>query len=186
MQNVQDAIDRIPPDAWPLIDTLFRITVGLAAVWLLLVLVAWWRRRAYNLTVASTARKSRDAQPDFLRVDQKARKAAIARGEAHEEMLDAREREEALAAMRAGKDPLTTGSRLAGLATFAMSLFTLASVIFGAVGNVSKMGEALQSLSSFEKIEKVIADHWFAALVSALVIAWHIYKYVSGRKWKEG
>ena len=34
MQNVQDVIDRIPPDAWPLIDTLFRITMVVTAVWL--------------------------------------------------------------------------------------------------------------------------------------------------------
>ena len=47
-------------------------------LWLLLSLVAWWRRRAYNLTVASTARRSKKAQPDFLNVDKKARAKAKA------------------------------------------------------------------------------------------------------------
>ena len=185
MQNVQDAIDRIPPEAWPLIDTLFRITTVVALVWLLLALVAWWRRRAYNLTVASTASRSKEAQPDFLNVDAKAREAAIARGEAHEDFLEERERAEALAALEAAKHPLGVSQRLAGFAAFLMSLFTLATMIFGAITNVSRMGEALQSVSSVEKIQKVVTDHWFGTLVALFVIAWHVYKYFGDRKWKE-
>lgn len=184
MQNVQQVIDRIPPEAWPLIDTLFRITVVVALVWLLLALVAWWRRRAYNLTVASTARRSEKAQPDFLRVDDKARKAAIERGEAHEELLDKRERDEALAALKAAKDPLNFGQRLAGFAAAAMSVFTLATVIIGAVTNVPRMGQALQSVSSFEKIRIIVSNHWLGTLIALFVIGWHLYKYFSDRKWK--
>lgn len=185
MRNMQDVIDRIPPDAWPLIDTLFRITIVVALVWLLLALVAWWRRRAYNLTVASTASRSEKAQPDFLKVDHKAREAAIERGAAHEDFLEEREREEALAALKAAKDPLSLTERLAGLAAFLMSLFTLATMVFGAVTNVSKMGEALESVGSVEKIQKVVADHWLGTLVAVFVIVWHVYKYFGDRKWKE-
>lgn len=185
MQNVQQVVDRIPPEAWPLIDTLFRITIVIALVWLLLALVAWWRRRAYNLTVASTASRSKKAQPDFLRVDEKARKAAIERGEAHEEVLEEREREEALAALKAAKDPLSFSQRLAGFAAAAMSIFTLSTVIFGAVTNVTRMGEALQAVSSFEKIRIIIVNNWLGTLIALFVIVWHIYKYYADRKWKE-
>ena len=185
MQNVQDVIDRIPPDAWPLIDTLFRITMVVTAVWLAFALVAWWRRRAYNLTIASTAGRSEKAQPDFLRVDQKARDAAIARGEAHEDYLEDREREEAAAALKAAKGPLNLSQRLAGLAAFLMSLFTLSTMVFGTVTNVSKMGDALESVGSVEKIRMVVAEHWLATIIAALVIAWHIYKYFADRRWKE-
>ena len=110
--NVQDAIDRIPPEAWPLIDIACKVTVAIALVWIFLALVAWWRRRAYNLTIASTAKRNKDAQPDFLTVDKKAREAAIERGAAHEADLTERERQEAIAAA-AG---LSKGSHVARMA----------------------------------------------------------------------
>ena len=116
----------------------------------------------------------REAQPDFLRVDENARKGAIDAG-GHENSRT-REREEALAALDAAGKPLNLGKRMAGLAAFAMSLFTLATTIFGAVTNVSKMGETLESVSSIEKIQIVLAEHWLGALVAAFVIGWHVYK----------
>ncbi|HEX8442646.1 MAG TPA: hypothetical protein VF631_03250 [Allosphingosinicella sp.] len=179
MQNVQDLVDRIPPEAWPLIDVLFRITVALTLLWLFLALVAWWRRRAYNLTIASTAGRSKKAQPDFLRVDEKARKAAIARGEAHEEFLEDREQEEL------AKDPLSFGQRMAGLASLVMSLFTLSTVVFGAVSNIQNMGKAFKSMGTWEKMQKVLADHWFGTSLAVFVIGWYLYKYFADRKWKE-
>ncbi|WP_419808619.1 hypothetical protein [Sphingomonas sp.] len=183
MPNVQDVIDSIPPDAWPLIDTLFKITVVVTLVWLFLALVAWWRRHAYNLTIASTASRSRNAQPDFLHVDQKARAAAIERGEAHEDDLDTRERAEA-AALAAAKHPVTIGERLASAAAFLMSVFTLLTVLIGAVGQVGSMSATFKQLSSTEKMQKIITDHWIAALMAVLVIAWHVYKFLHERKWK--
>lgn len=179
-QTVQNAIDRIPPDAWPMIDMCFRITTAVALVWLALSLIAWWRRRAYNLTVASTARRSKKAQPDFLNVDRKARAAAINRGATHEAGLDLRD-----AAMGGGTDPVTWGSRIVGLGAFLMSLFTLGAVIVGSIGNVAKMGETLQKASSSEKLLRIVDDHLFGTIVATLVVAWHIYKYFADRKWKE-
>jgi hypothetical protein len=177
MQNVQDLVDRIPPEAWPLIDTLFRITVPLTLLWLFLALVAWWRRRAYNLTVASTASRSKKAQPDFLRVDEKARKAAIARGEAHEEFLENREREE-------GKDPLSLGQRLAGFASLIMSLFTLSTMVFGAVSNIQNMGKAFQVPGHLGKDAKGDRRSLFGTILAVFVIGWYVYKYFADRKWK--
>jgi len=179
MQNVQDLVDRVPPEAWPLIETMFKITIALAIIWLALAIVAWWRRRAYNLTVASTAGRSEKAQPDFLRVDEKAREAAIERGEAHEKFLDDRERDRE----RAAKDPLSLGQRLAGLATLMMSIFTLSTVIFGAVNNVRSMGKELQSIGTFERLQQIIVDNWLGATIAVFVIGWHVSKYFLDRKW---
>lgn len=185
MQDLQDVVDKIPPEAWPLIDSLFRWTLIVVAIWLVISILAWWRRRAYNLTVAATARRSRKAQPDFLKVDEKARDAAIRRGEAHEAVLEDRERDEALAALKASKDPLSFGQRIAGIAAAGMSVFTLLTIILGAVTNVSKMGEALQTLSSVEKVKAIVSQHLAGTIIVLLVIAWHIYKYVADRQWKE-
>jgi len=185
MQDMQDAIDRIPPEAWPFIDLLFRITIALVVVWLVLAIFAWWRRRAYNLTIAATARKTRKGQPDFLKVDRKAREAAIARGAAHEDVLEAREREEALAALRAAKDPIGWTQRIVGIGAFIMSIITLGSTILGAFINVSKMGEGLQQMPSGERIVTILTRHWFISLVMLVVVAWHIYQYFIQHKWKE-
>jgi hypothetical protein len=185
MPDVQDAIDRIPPEAWPFIDILFRITIALVAVWLVLALVALWRRRAYNLTVASTAGKSRKAQPDFLKVDDDARDDAIRRGERHEKLLDDRDKEEALAALRAAKDPLTLGARLAGWAAAAMSVFTLLTAVVGVVGNVGRMGDMVSQMSSAERLEYLVTTYPISSLVVVLVVIYSVYRYFADRQWKE-
>lgn len=184
MQNVQDVFDAIPPEAWPLIDTLFKVTVTISVIWLFFAIFAWWQRRAYNLTVASTAGRSGKAQPDFLRVDEKARAASVERGAAHERGIAERERKEAADAPGGAKDPVTIGQRLASAAAFLMSIFTLITVLIGAVGQVGQMSATFKQLSSTEKMQQVIADHWIGTLVALSVIGWHVYKYYHDRKWK--
>ncbi|MEL7190173.1 MAG: hypothetical protein AAGK17_11520, partial [Pseudomonadota bacterium] len=144
-EGVNQAIDRIPPDAWPFIDILFRITIALAVLWVVLSLIGWWRRRAYNLTVASTAGRNKKAQPDFLNIDEKARKEQIKAGERHEDVLEEREKEEALAVLKAAKEPVTLASRLASMATFLMSIITLITGFSGAILGVGRIGDQLKA-----------------------------------------
>jgi hypothetical protein len=183
--TVEGAIERIPPDAWPMIDVMFKITIGLLAVWILLALVAWWRRRAYNLTVASTHKRSKKAQPDFLSVDQKAREKAIERGEAHEEELDDRDQAEAEAALAAAGKPVGLAKRLASIATTAMSIFTLLTAISGAALNVGKMDEQVKQLTASGKIEYLLQEHTFGVIVVLLIIAFQVWKFFNKEKWKE-
>lgn len=180
---MQDALDRIPPDAWPLIDRMFEITVIAAAIWLALSLFVWWRRKAANLTVVSSADKSKSAQPDFLNVDHKARREAIERGEAFERQLDAREAEEARTAALASLKPATTGRRIAQLVTLLMSLFTMATAVIGSIMDVSRMSEYMQRLSAPERIMAVIEANPIGTIVVVLVVAATIFKYFYERKW---
>ena len=76
---MQETLDQIPPEAWPLITLLLNVTMAVAAVWLALTVFVWWRRSASNLTPVQSAGKNKAAQPDFLKVDHAAREAAIAR-----------------------------------------------------------------------------------------------------------
>lgn len=185
--TVEGAIERIPPDAWPMIDQMFKITIALLAVWIVLALVAWWRRRAYNLTVASTHSRSKKAQPDFLSVDKKAREKAIERGEAHEEALDERDEAEAeaAAALAAADKPVGLAKRLAAVATTAMSVFTLLTAISGAALNVGKMDEQVKQLTAGGKIEYLLKEHTFGVIVVLLIIAFQIWKFIKKEKWKE-
>ncbi|MEP0190003.1 MAG: hypothetical protein ABJP70_06520 [Erythrobacter sp.] len=183
-ETAQAAIDRIPPDAWPMIDIAFRITIGLAIIWFVLSIIGWWRRRAYNLTIASTAKRNKKAQPDFLKVDEKARAKAIDRGKAHEEMLDQREAEEELAALKAAKGPVTFAQRMASAASLIMSVFTLGTAISGVVLNIGRMGDILKEGTSVSRIQYVLQEHPIGVAVALLIVAIHIYFYFTKKKWE--
>ena len=184
-EGVNQAIDRIPPDAWPFIDLLFRITIALAVLWAVLSLIGWWRRRAYNLTVASTASRNKTAQPDFLNVDEKARKEQIKAGERHEKALEDREKEEALAALKAAKEPVTLASRLASAATFVMSLITLITGFSGAILGVGRIEGQLQAASASGRFQYLIENHAFGCAIVAFVIGYQIWRFIADKKWKK-
>jgi hypothetical protein len=188
VQNVQakmqNVIEQIPPEQWPLINTLFKITIVLALVWLAVALIAWWRRSAYNLTVAATADRAKQAQPDFLKINKEARAEAIERGEDHEAELAERERREAAAARQAANQPLAATGRLASVATFLMSLFTLLTALSGAALNVGVMGDHVQKLTTAGKLKYLIYEHTLGCAVVAFVIGYHIWKYFHDKKWK--
>tara|TARA_A100001391_G_scaffold130111_3_gene89401 strand:- start:3413 stop:4045 length:633 start_codon:yes stop_codon:yes gene_type:complete len=181
----QDAIDRIPPDAWPIIDQCMRILIAVTIVWLVLAMIAWWRRRAYNLTVAASARRNKKARPDFLKVDKKAREAALARGEAYEEALEQREADEAREMLRAAAGPVGWLEHMARLATLAMSLFTLITGFTGAILNVTRVGEYVDKAGTEGKLEYLITEHPLGCTVAVLVIAYNIWRYFAEKKWKK-
>ncbi|MEL7199717.1 MAG: hypothetical protein AAGL10_15510 [Pseudomonadota bacterium] len=183
--GLQQAVDRIPPDAWPIIDILFRVTIALAILWVVLSLIGWWRRRAYNLTVASTAGRNKKAQPDFLNVDEKARKEQIKAGERHEDVLEDREKEEALAALKAAKEPVTLASRLASAATFVMSLITLLTGFSGAILGIGRIEGQLAQAGTAGKLEYLITEHTIGCIIVAFVIGYKIWRFVAEKKWKK-
>lgn len=183
--GISDAVDRIPPEAWPVIDQMFRILTILAVVWLLLAVLAWWRRKAYNLTIASTASRRKAAQPDFLGLDKDAREDAIERGEAHDKVLDKRERDDALATLRAAKEPIGLAARLASIATAAMSIITLVTGFMGSIGNVTKMNEYLEDASATERMSFIVQQHPLGCAIAVFAIGYAIWRYFAEKKWKE-
>ena len=184
LDRVPDVLDRVPPEAWPLIDRMFQITVAVALIWLALSLFVYWKRKAANLTPVTAPGRNKDAQPDFLNVDHKARKAAIERGESFERELQVREAEEARTAERAALGAATSGRKLAKLASLLMSIFTLGTLIAGSIGNIGRMGEYMQQLSAPERILESIRNHPIGSVALVLVIAAAVYQYFNERKWR--
>lgn len=184
-EGVQEVVEQIPPEAWPLLDLMFKIVIGLFIVWICLSLIAWWRRRAYNLTVASTARVNKKKQPGFLSVDKKDRERQIGRGEAHEDALDERDREDAAAALKAAKEPLTIGARIAKLATFLMSIVSLLTGFSGAMLGVQRLGGDISELSAAGRIKELVIEYPLGVAVCVFVIGFQIWQYFKKEKWKE-
>lgn len=181
---MNEALSQIPPDAWPLIDLMFNITMVVVAVWLAITVFVWWRRSASNLTPVNAAGKNEAAQPDFLKVDHKARGEAQAKGDAFGKALDKRERAEAAA--RAGRPQRSAAQKIAGLLSFLMSLFTLATMIFGAIWQISRMGQMMREYSTLERLFAVVQNHPISFTVAVLVIGFHVFRFISDRQWKEG
>ncbi len=177
---MSETLDQIPPEAWPIIELLFNLTMAAAGLWLAITVFVIWRRHASNLTPVLSPTKKGRAQPDFLEIDKEARARAIARGEKFDAELARREREES-----AGKPQPPLAQRLAGWVTLFMSVFTLITMLFGAVTQVTKMGEIMQQYSTEERILAAIRNHPIAFTIVVLVIGSQIFLYFSNRKWKE-
>lgn len=183
---MSETLDQIPPEAWPLIDLLFNITMVAVAIWLAITVFVWWRRSASNLTPVNAADKNRKAQPDFLSVDHKARAEAVQRGETFDREIERREREEARAAAQTQRPRTTVSQQLARFVSFFMSLFTLATMIFGAIFQVSRMGSMMREYSTAERIVAVVQDHPISFTVAGAVILFQVYRFFVDRNWQEG
>ena len=178
---MQDTLDQIPPEAWPLLEFLLLVSAILAGVWLIITLFILWRRSASNLTPVNAARKNKKAQPDFLKVDEKARREAMERGESFEKELERRERIEA----RQEDGGMSLVQRIIGLASFLMSVFTLLTMILGAIFQVTRMGSMLETYSSADRILTVIQNNPIAFGIVAFVTVFYIYQFVTKKPWKE-
>lgn len=187
---MEQTLQQIPPEAWPIIDLLFNVTMAIAGIWLALTVFVIWRRHSSNLTPVNATSKNHKAQPDFLKVDQKARAEAIKRGDLHEQALDRRDADEARAEARAKsvsrREPVSFAQRLAGLVTFIMSIFTLLSIVTSSVFTVSRMGDMVGEYTATDRIIAIIMAHPIAFSVCALIILARIYTQFFMTAKKEG
>ena len=167
----------IVPD-W--LNTLLWATVAVAAVWVVLSLVVYLRRRASNLTPVNAPDVKKSAAPDFLKVDHRARDAQIARGEAFDRDLGAREAAEAASSGSTTKQ-VTVLSRLAGIATLLFSIFSLLSTAVGVIFQVDRIGDAL---SQTDKLSLVIQQYPIPFAVCAFVIGYYVVMFFIQKQWK--
>jgi len=182
---MDETLRSIPAEAWPLIDLLFNITCVVTAIWLATTVFVLWRRNASNLTTSSAASPNRAATPDFLSVDEKARREAIKRGEKFDDVLDKQAREEEREAKLEERAKETRLSRIARLISLGMALFSLATMISGTVFQVTFMGQIWEKYSASERLMKVVTDYPIGVGVTVLVILYNLVTFVTNRKWEE-
>jgi len=181
---MDQTLQQIPPEAWPIIDLLFNVTMAAAGIWLAVTAFVIWRRHASNLTPVNAAERNRKAQPDFLKVDKKAREEAIERGDDFEKSLDRRDVAEAKAASRL--KPAKTVQKVAGAAAFIMSIFTVLSVIASSVFTLHGVGRVASEFSTWERARGMIEDHPIAFTICLLIIFARIYTHFFPPEKKEG
>ncbi|MEZ5938077.1 MAG: hypothetical protein R3C52_07640 [Hyphomonadaceae bacterium] len=167
------------PDLPDWLVVVLWVNVAAAAIWIVLTLFVYMRRRASNLTPVNAPHARKDAAPDFLSVDHKAREAQIERGEAFESELDKREAEEA--ARAAGVKKISMWRRLAGFATFLISLFSLASSIVGVIWQVDRIGGMM---SQADKIGVILQKYPIPFAVAAFVIGYYVIVFFAKKQWK--
>ncbi|MCI4644101.1 MAG: hypothetical protein MRY64_04905 [Hyphomonadaceae bacterium] len=182
---MDNAIDQIPAEAWPWIDLLFNITCAAAGIWLAITVFVLWRRAASNVTPVSSVPKNKRAQPDFLEVDEKARREAIARGEAFDKELEARDRAEARQERRAAKHKRSPLQRIAGLITLLMAIFSLVSAAVSVIWQVGFIGNMLEQYSAGDRLMALVTHHPIGVTIAVLVICFHIYRFFTDRKWQQ-
>lgn len=175
---------QIPAEYLPIIDAIYTGTIVFTAIWLLLVLLIILRRRASNLTPIQAAKVNRKATPDFLSVDHRKQKQMQKDGAAFDAELAKREADEARAEHAARKGPETAMSRIARLIALLMSIFTLATMIGSVIFNVNYIGGMLQTYSAGDRLISVVTNHPIATSVAVLVIGYHLYSYIAGKKWR--
>lgn len=155
-----------------------------AALWLISTIFIHMRRSATNLTSAQQAGVRKDAAPDFLKVDHKARDEAMKRGEAFDQELVEREKAEAAAAagQKPKKEPVGVLKMISGIAAFLFSLFTLVGAI---VGTFRTLDGAGVQLSKLDQVGAIITQHPIPSMICIFVIGYTVFVWVTQKKWTQ-
>ena len=175
---MDEALNQVPPEAWPLIDLMFQLTIIFTALWLIWTVFVNWRRSASNLTSIRGANKNKKAEPDFLSVNDLARKEAIKRGETFDKELAASEREEERARLRQQKKKQGVIGRIGQLLSLLMAVFTIATMISGTIFQVSIMGQYWERFSASERLMTIITEHPIGVAITLLVILYNITRFI--------
>jgi len=161
------------------IDTVLRlISWGLfafTALWAVTGTIAYFHRRAYNLTRAESSR-SQNIKPDFLTVNKGQRQQAIERGEAYDQVLQDRTAPTAV-------ETASLWSRFAAMATAVLALITL---MVGTLNSIGALQQGVEKLSNWETLSQLVREHTAGTVVALIVIAANVIVFVEGsKKWRK-
>ena len=146
--------------------------IAVGAVWLVLTVLDYMNRRAYNLTMSDRG-GSPGAEPGFLKVDQEKRDAVIAAGEKFDEKIAAQE-----AARAAAQAPVPSrATHVAGWGAGVFGVLTLLTAVIGAFGRVEFYDTAARQLTNFERLGQIIGTYWLGFVIVLILIAIQIWQF---------
>ncbi len=168
--------------AW--LEPLLWVTVVIVAIWIASSVFIHLRRRATNLTSTHSAKVDKNATPDFMSVDHKAREAAVKRGETYDRELTERERAEAAAAAGKAvkKGNATMLQSLSGMASFLFSLFSLAGICVNVFSQMDRMNT---QLSKSDQIFAAVQKYPIPTAICVFVLVYTLWYWISNKKWLE-
>jgi hypothetical protein len=174
----------VPEQYLPLLDWAYTATIVFAVLWLATWIFIALRRNASDLTPVLAADYDPKARPDFLSINEKKRKEAIARGQSYDRELDKSEAAEAKKAARHAKTPLTLTQRVLRLISLLMAVFSLATMIGGAIFQVTYITGLLKSIGAWERVVELVQKHPVGFSVAAIVILYHVITFFTDKKWQ--
>ncbi|HOY79394.1 MAG TPA: hypothetical protein PLN33_16380, partial [Hyphomonadaceae bacterium] len=165
--------------AW--LEPLLWVTVVIVAIWIASSVFIHLRRRATNLTSTHSAKVDKNATPDFMSVDHKAREAAVKRGETYDRELIEREKAEAAAAAGKAvkKGNATLVQSLSGMASFLFSLFSLAGICVNVFSQMDRMNT---QLSKSDQIFAAVQKYPIPTAICVFVLVYTLWYWISNKK----
>jgi hypothetical protein len=144
----------LPPSVAAWTDRILYICIGLILLWIILKIIGYFMRRAYNLTAAETT-KNKNLKPDFLKVDHAQRQELIDRGKqfdiAHEPPVE----------------KVATAARFGVIFT---ALISFGSAAFFALGRVEDYDQTWHKLAAIDKFSAILKSHPIGFIIVILVI----------------
>jgi hypothetical protein len=164
---LQDNI-QIPEQISNLIALLLWVMVGLAVLWVVLSVLRYMHRRAYNLTPAETAH-AKNIKPDFLTVDHAKRDKAMAGGAAFD-------------AVRAGvpeDGKVATSSKITRLAVFGAALVSFLTAAAAALLKVETIQEFYDKLGSWDRFVAILSTYKIGFAIAAVIIVLNLILFLA-------
>jgi hypothetical protein len=173
------ATDVVKPDTMETVLTVLSYaTIGFAALWLVTTVLGYMHRRSYNLTRAESG-GGKPITPDFLKVDQKKRQAAIDRGAAYDKVLEEREAARAAPASAASVSKADFWARAAATVT---AFFSLAGAVVGTLTKVENLEAGAAQLSNWETFVDIVTQHPVGTTIAIVVIGANILIFFKATK----
>jgi hypothetical protein len=145
---------QLPPAIAAWTDRLLYIFLGLILLWIVLKIIGYFMRRAYNLTAAATAR-SKNLKPDFLKVDRAQRQELIDRGKQFD------------LAYEPSVEKVATATRFGVVLT---ALISFGSAAFFAFGRVEEIDQTWHKLTAAHRFSLILQSHPVGFVIAILIV----------------
>jgi hypothetical protein len=128
--------------------------LGLVLIFIVLKVIGYFMRRAYNLTPAGTA-KSKNVQPDFLKVDHAQRERMLDRGR----QFDA-----------AMSPPVESAASVTKWGMFLSGIISFGSAVFFALGRIEDAEHVWNQISAWDRFVLIVQTYPVGFSIAVIMI----------------
>ncbi len=154
--------------AGSLLQILVYVVVVGFVVWMGLLLIGYFHRRAYNLTISESAKGGKS--PDFL--DKTGRSERIReKAKPFDERMAAEAAERSATSTDRLRNFVRSVTSLAAILTFVVA-------IIGAIARIQMYDSFVENLSSLEHFINIIKTYWIGATVAGIIILVQLIRVV--------